>query len=148
MDIMYILGLFLLCCILISIGFITKALERRLSSYGMTSLVSWLERLLNFKVRRLINAALHVAVRRSHPLAVEFLLRLQADCTTRNSDGDTALLAAIRKNNQEHLLEIVRLLLTRSNPVHYDRDGNTAHHLAVGLVDRFDIFEEILRHST
>jgi len=29
-----------------------------------------------------------------------------------------------------------------------DRDGNTAYHLAVALVDRYDIFEEILRHST
>jgi ankyrin repeat protein len=104
--------------------------------------------LLNFKARRFISAALHAAIRRSHPLAVEFLLRLGADCTTRNSDGDTALLAAIRKTDQQHLLEIARLLLTRSSPTDYDRDGNTALHLAVQLVDRYDLFEEILRHGT
>lgn len=84
------------------------------------------EKLLNFKACQFINAALHVAVRRSHPLVVKFLLRLGADCATQNSNGDTALLAAIRKN--------------------HDRDGNTAHHLAAGLVDRYDIFEELMRH--
>ena len=104
--------------------------------------------LLNFKARRFINAALHIAVQRSHPLAVEFFLRLGADCTTRNLDGDTALLAAIKKKDQQHMLEIVRLLLTRSNPANCDRYGNAAYHLAVRLVDRHDIFEEILRHGT
>lgn len=114
----------------------------------MASYTSLLERLLNIKARRFINAALHIAVRRSHSLAAEFFLQLGADCATRNSGGDTALLAAIKKNDQQHLLEIARLLLSKSNPAHYDKDGNTAYHLAAVLVSGYDVFKEILRYST
>ena len=46
------------------------------------------------------------------------------------------------------MLKIARLLLTLSILAHYNKDGNTAYHIVVRLVDRYDIFEEILRYST
>jgi ankyrin repeat protein len=92
---------------------------------------------------------LHIAVRqRSKPLVIQALLRLHADCGARNSDEDTALLAALGKGDPKHLLEIVRLLIIKSNPADCDKEGNTACHLAVRLVQNYDVFEEIVAHCS
>lgn len=105
----------LLILILISVV-LFKDLAAQFSSYGMAVLMG----IAKFQAHRFINAALHVAVRRSDPLGVEFLLRSGADCAARNSNGNTALLAsfapeehsediAIQKDND---LMIQRLIST------------------------------------